>query len=95
MKNQTTATRAPKGGVTIANVFYHGGQFLPSNNEPKRGAFSANKNKALDHKSTARFMIIHAIKSYLKYNDARSADYSLTIAQCSIRKYEYVQNQCG
>lgn len=32
--------RAPKGGITIDNVFYAGGQFLPSNNEPKRGIYN-------------------------------------------------------
>jgi len=27
--NETTATRAPKGGISIMGTFYKGGQFLP------------------------------------------------------------------
>ena len=38
--------RAPKGGITVAGVFYKGGQFLPSNNEPKRGKYNGNGRKA-------------------------------------------------
>lgn len=39
MTNQTAATRAPKGGISIMGTFYKGGQFLPTN-EPQRGAHS-------------------------------------------------------
>lgn len=41
-----TSERSPKGGTTVAGVFYKGGQFLPSNNEPKRGAFNRPATKA-------------------------------------------------
>ena len=37
--------RAPKGGITIDGVFYAGGQFLPSNNEPKRGIYNRKSVK--------------------------------------------------
>jgi hypothetical protein len=37
--------RAPKGGITISGIFYRGGQFLPSNNEPKHGMFNRKSTK--------------------------------------------------
>ena len=40
-----TATRAPKGGVTVMGVFYKGGQFLPTN-EPQRGKWNRKSNTA-------------------------------------------------
>lgn len=38
--------QAPKGGVTVAGVFYKGGQFLPANNEPKHGKYNSNSKKS-------------------------------------------------
>jgi hypothetical protein len=42
-----TKERAPKGGMTIAGVFYKGGQFLPSDYEPKRGKYNSTKSTAV------------------------------------------------
>jgi len=40
----TTATRAPKGGIIIMEVFYKGGQFLPTN-EPQKGQWNSQSFK--------------------------------------------------
>lgn len=37
--------QAPKGGVTIAGVFYKGGQFLPSDYQPKHGKYNGKSSK--------------------------------------------------
>lgn len=39
--------QAKSGGETVSGVFYQGGQFLPSNNEPKRGKYNRNSKKAV------------------------------------------------
>lgn len=36
--------QAPKGGKKVSGVYYKGGQFLPSNDEPKHGKYN-RKNK--------------------------------------------------
>lgn len=37
--------QAKRGGETVSGVFYQGGQFLPSDNEPKRGKYNRNSQK--------------------------------------------------
>jgi hypothetical protein len=84
--------RAPKGGVSISGVFYRGGQFLPSNNEPKRGMFNANNVKSAEHKSIARALIKQAFKC--KFNgDDMSAEFNITMAQSRIKKAQYWENK--
>jgi hypothetical protein len=88
----TTATRAPKGGTTISGVFYKGGQFLPSDNEPKRGKFNKYHGKIASHKSQAKYHIRTAIKAYFK-NDKGTVRYSITMAEMNIRKMNYFKTK--
>jgi hypothetical protein len=88
----TTATRSPKGGITIMGVFYKGGQFLPSDNEPKRGKYNNYNGKIASHKSQAQYHIRAAIKAYFN-NDKGTVSYSITMAEMNIRKMNYFKTK--
>ena len=87
-----TKTRAPKGGTVIENVKYEGGQFLPSDNTPKRGMFNSNKGKATSHITRARHYIRIAFKTYFD-GDTGACNNNHTMAMASIRKANYWKNK--
>jgi len=65
--NETTATRAPRGGISIMGVFYNGGQFLPTN-EPQNGNYNNNfkTSKAKKEiKEIARMQYIKTRETYI------------------------------
>ena len=88
MTQGQTSTRAPKGGTTIENVKYEGGQFLPSDNTPKRGKYNARKHIKVNHINRARYYMSQAFKCY-DNNDDGAGNYNATMAEthCLIAKY--------
>ncbi len=86
--------QAPKGGMTVAGVFYKGGQFLPSNNEPKRGAFNGKSGT----KAAKAIKVLVGMKEYAEPIEGKRSIYQWvagTVAQYSwfTKRLTYVGNE--
>jgi hypothetical protein len=90
-----TSGRAPKNGTTVDNVFYAGGQYLPSDGVAKRGMFNryyteaqTNESKRKQNETRARYYMNEAFKHYTNGDDG-AGNYNATMAQTHFRRAAY------